>query len=161
MHIGRYEAPCVLTFHSPIGPISIGERDGYLVLLSFTDGRGDCETPILKQAEHELMEYFRGERKEFTVPVRPRGTEYQRRVWQSIMGIPYGETRTYLWVAERAGGSPRSVGNALGSNPIPVIIPCHRVIRADGSLGGFSSGTGLKKRLLEIERLHLDESVLK
>ena len=161
MHTGRYEADCLLTFHSPIGPISIGERDGHLVFLSFTDGTGDCESFLLKQAEHELIEYFRGERREFTVPVRPRGTEYQRRVWESITEIPYGETRTYGWVAERAGGSPRSAGNALGANPIPIIIPCHRVVRADGSIGGFSSGTELKKGLLDMERLHYGESVLK
>ena len=144
-----------------MGPISIGERDGYLVLLSFTDERGRCGSALLKHAENELMQYFQEKLREFTVPIRLEGTEYQRKVWQAIMEIPYGETRTYEWVAERAGGSPRSAGNALGANPIPIIIPCHRVVRKDGSLGGYSSGIAIKRRLIEHERLHLGESVLK
>ena len=158
---GKYDADCVLTFDSPLGPISAGEREGYLVFLSFTDEGGDCESAPLRDAEHELMEYFHGNLMEFTVPLRPQGTEYQRKVWDAALKIPYGEVRTYGWVSGIAGGSPRSAGNALGANPIPIIIPCHRVIRADGSIGGFSSGMEIKRTLMDMERLHLGESVLK
>ncbi len=161
MRTERHDVDCILTFHSPIGPISIGEREGHIVFLSFTDEKGSCGSAPLKDAKYELMQYFQGDLREFTVPIGPEGTEYQRKVWHVIMEIPYGETRTYEWVAERAGGSPRSAGNALRTNPIPIIIPCHRVVRKDGSLGGYSSGLKIKSFLLEHERLHLDESVLK
>ncbi len=161
MRTERYKEDCILTFHSPIGPITIGKRDEYLVFLLFEDRKGDCESNLLKTAEKEIMNYFKGNLREFTVPIRPEGTGYQKKVWRVAMEIPYGEIRTYEWIAEKAGGSPRSAGNALGANPIPIIIPCHRVIRKDGSLGGYSSGTGIKRILIEHERLHLGESVLK
>ena len=80
------------------------------------------------------------------------GTEFQRRVWSVVAGIPCGETRSYSWVAERAGGSPRAVGQALARNPFPFIIPCHRVVGKDGSLTGYAGGLELKRRLLEMER---------
>ena len=81
------------------------------------------------------------------------GTEFERKVWETLKEIPYGETRTYKWLAEKIGKPHafRAVGNALGKNPIPIIFPCHRVIETDGSLGGYSGGTDIKRRLLEIE----------
>lgn len=83
----------------------------------------------------------------------PEGTEFEQRVWSALSGIPFGETRTYKWIAEKIGnpGAVRAVGRALSKNPLPIIIPCHRVIESDGSLGGYSSGTHRKRRLLEME----------
>jgi methylated-DNA-[protein]-cysteine S-methyltransferase len=80
------------------------------------------------------------------------GTEFQRRVWGVVAGIPYGETRSYSWVAQKAGGSPRAVGQALARNPYPLLIPCHRVVGKDGGLGGYTGGVDLKRKLLELER---------
>jgi len=79
-------------------------------------------------------------------------TDFQRRVWGVVAGIPYGETRSYSWVAERVGSSPRAVGQALARNPYPLFIPCHRVVGKDGRLGGYSGGVALKRKLLELER---------
>src|SRR3972149_7055553 len=81
-----------------------------------------------------------------------RATDFQRRVWRVVAGIPYGETRSYSWVAERAGGSPRAVGQALARNPCPLLIHCHRVVGKDGGLGGYTWGVALKRKLLELER---------
>ncbi len=89
---------------------------------------------------------------EIKFKVEPEATEYQRRVWSVVASIPCGETRSYSWVAERAGGSPRAVGQALARNPFPLIIPCHRVVGKDGSLTGYAGGLELKRRLLEMER---------
>ena len=151
------------SFKTSVGFVMLEERDGSIVRLSFLPEkeRYADESPLLLKAETQLKEYFAGERRSFEVPLAPEGTDYQKRVWGAALKIPYGEVRTYRWISEIAGGSPRSAGNALGANPIPIMIPCHRVVRTDGSIGGFSSGTEVKRKLLEIERLHLDESVLK
>ena len=101
----------------------------------------------------ELEEYFQGSLLRFQTPVRPQGTPFQKKVWKVLTRIPTGETRSYGWVAEKAGvpGGARAVGQANGSNPLPLIVPCHRVINADGKIGGFSSGVGQKKWLLQWE----------
>ncbi len=146
-----------------LGPIGIEEKDGAIVSLRFEDfeesERG--ASTLLEEAERQILEYLDGKRRDFDLPLEPHGTEYQKRVWKAVMKIPYGETQTYRWISEMAGGSPRSAGNALGANPIPVLIPCHRVVRSDGSPGGYSSGIRVKKALLDMERLHSGESVLK
>jgi methylated-DNA-[protein]-cysteine S-methyltransferase len=109
-------------------------------------------TPILTHFAHELRLYLTGARMEFTGPLDLRGTTaYERQVYAASRQIPHGETRTYGWVAEAAGGSPRAAGNALGRNPVAIIIPCHRVVGGGGALGGFSSGLALKRRLLALE----------
>ncbi|MBZ0154726.1 MAG: methylated-DNA--[protein]-cysteine S-methyltransferase [Alphaproteobacteria bacterium] len=103
----------------------------------------------------ELDAYFDGTLKEFRQAVRfLRGTDFERRVWDALKEIPYGETRTYGWMADRVGspGAARAAGRALGRNPLPILIPCHRVIGADGSLTGFSCGVEIKKWLLEHEQ---------
>jgi methylated-DNA-[protein]-cysteine S-methyltransferase len=97
---------------------------------------------LLRRAREQLHGYFDGELTQFDLPLAPIGTPYQRRVWQALCAIRYGETRSYLDIARSAGGSARSVGQANGSNPIPLIIPCHRVV-ATTHLGGYSGGDGL------------------
>jgi O-6-methylguanine DNA methyltransferase len=109
---------------------------------------------ILNQATQELSEYVDGKRRNFSVPVDlSHGTPFQRRVWRAILRIPYGRVRSYRWVAEKVGGKQyaRAVGMALGSNPVPIIVPCHRIIAHDGSLGGFGCGLPMKRRLLKLE----------
>lgn len=109
---------------------------------------------ILAQAARELEEYLAGRRTRFEVPLAPRGTEFQRQVWNELLRIPYGETRSYRELAERIGRprAVRAVGSANGRNPLCILVPCHRVIAADGSLGGFSGGLAVKERLLDLER---------
>jgi methylated-DNA-[protein]-cysteine S-methyltransferase len=102
----------------------------------------------------ELAAYLQGEIRSFRTPVRPHGTPFQKRVWKVLARIPYGETRTYGWVARGAGipGGARAVGQANARNPVPLLVPCHRVVAADGTLGGFSSGLRVKRFLLDLER---------
>ncbi len=109
----------------------------------------------VKTVIKELSNYFNGHRLNFKSILNLNiGTEFQRKVWQKIGEIPYGELRTYKWIADEIGNprAVRAVGNAVGKNPVPPIIPCHRVIRSDGKLGGFSSGIALKKWLLKLEK---------
>ncbi len=110
-------------------------------------------TPALRAALDELREYFAGKRRTFTVPVAPAGTEFQRRVWQAISGIPFGATVAYGDLAAALGGLhlARAVGAATAANPLPIIIPCHRVIGADGSMTGYGGGLSMKVWLLQHE----------
>src|SRR5262245_37777899 len=111
-------------------------------------------TPGLRQARTELLRYLTGNSRSFSVPLDiKQGTDFQRRVWRVLRRMPYGSLRSYQWVAGRVGGwrYARAVGNAVGANPIPIIIPCHRVIARDASLGGFSGGLPMKRRLLSLE----------
>lgn len=116
------------------------------------------ETELLKEAGRQLQSYFAGERKEFDLPLAPVGTEFMRRVWDALCEIPYGETRCYQEIAQHISNhkASRAVGLANNRNPIPIFIPCHRVIGKNGKLTGFRSGLNLKKRLLELERQHED-----
>jgi len=114
---------------------------------------------VLECALAELEDYFAGRREEFSVPLSPAGTEFQRRVWLAARQIPYGQTRSYQWVAVHAGNpqAMRAVGNALGANPLMLFIPCHRVLRHDGGLGGFRPGAHWKQLLLAHEQRHQHE----
>jgi methylated-DNA-[protein]-cysteine S-methyltransferase len=109
---------------------------------------------VIKQAVNELQEYFEGRRREFTVPLHPQGTDFQLRVWQVLRTIPYGKTWSYKQVATAAGNpkASRAVGMANNRNPIAIIIPCHRVIGANGRLVGYAGGLDVKEKLLEIEQ---------
>jgi O-6-methylguanine DNA methyltransferase len=109
--------------------------------------------PILKEAIAQLREYFVGNRSKFTIPLAPPGTDFQRQVWDATTQIPYGQTRSYWWVSVRMGNpyAMRAVGNALAANPLLLFIPCHRVVRQDGDLGGFAPGPSWKRFLLEHE----------
>ncbi len=111
----------------------------------------------LADAVEQLQAYFAGELQRFTLPLAPEGTDFQRTVWQALTDIPYGQTISYGQLAASIGrpSASRAVGGANGKNPIPVIIPCHRVIGSDGSLTGFSGGLSLKRRLLRIEGVEL------
>jgi len=112
---------------------------------------------IVDRARVQLDEYFAGTRREFELPLAPAGTEFQHRVWHTLRAIPFGGTISYMELARRIGdpAAVRAVGAANGRNPIPVIIPCHRVIGADGSMIGFGGGIELKKRLLQMEQMAL------
>ncbi len=114
------------------------------------------ETSCERRVAGELAEYFSGTRKDFDVPLSPKGTDFQLLVWQELQRIPYGETRTYGEVARRIGnkGASRAVGAANHHNPIPIVIPCHRVVASGGRLGGFGGGVELKRRMLELEASH-------
>jgi methylated-DNA-[protein]-cysteine S-methyltransferase len=141
-----------VSLHTPIGDISVSEEDGAIVSIDWGWGSRPSETRLLRRARDQLHRYFDGELTAFELPLAPHGTVYRQRVWRALCAIPYGTTRTYLDIAKVAGGSPRSVGQANGSNPIPIIIPCHRVV-ATTHLGGYSGGEGLdtKRWLLALE----------
>ncbi len=141
-----------LSLHSPVGDITLSEEDGHIVALDWGWGRDQHETPLLLAARAQLDAYFDGARRTFDLPLAPAGSPYRRRVWEALCRIPYGETRTYGEIAAVAGGTARSVGQANGNNPIPIVIPCHRVVASTG-LGGYSGGEGLftKRALLALE----------
>ncbi len=109
----------------------------------------NANLPVIR----EISEYLEGKRKNFSIRAHSPGTDFQRRVWQETACVPYGETMSYGRMAARLGmlRAARAVGNALGANPVPLIVPCHRIIRANGSMGGFGAGNGLKEKLLELE----------
>lgn len=141
---------------SPLGAVYLIFTSGVLTNIEFSKP----SNPLLKRREgmtpagKELLEYFARDRQKFTCPTAfIAGTEFEKKVWEALREIPYGETRTYKWLAEKIGRPQafRAVGRALGKNPIPVIFPCHRVIETDGSIGGYSAGIEVKRRLLEIE----------
>lgn len=113
----------------------------------------DDRHPVLSAAREQLEAYFRGELRAFDVPLSLDGTGFQQRVWQELLRIPYGQTRTYLEIARSIGapGAARAVGAANGRNPVAIIVPCHRVVNAGGGLGGYSAGLEFKRRLLEME----------
>ena len=147
----------VLNIPSLVGPLTLVEHDGDLVRLGWGDAPDDLPdgqpTPILAESARQLAAYFGGTLTKFTLPLAPRGSHYQKRIWGAMNEIPYGETWTYGLLATRAGTVPRAVGGACGANPIPIILPCHRVIAANGKAGGFSGKGGIitKMALLDIE----------
>jgi len=111
-------------------------------------------SPLLKSAAQQMEEYFQGKRRIFDLPIKPQGTQFQQSVWRAIAKIPFGETRCYDSIARELYTAPRAVGMAVGKNPLLILIPCHRVIRKSGALGGFSGGEGVstKQQLLSLER---------
>ena len=142
-----------LSLHTPLGEVTISEDGDAIVALDWGRGRDQEATPLLCQARDELQEYFDGKRMSFDLPLAPEGSDFQKRVWAALCAIPPGETRSYADIARAVGSAPRAVGGANGANPIPLFIPCHRVIAADGSLGGYSGGDGpaTKRYLLDHE----------
>ena len=141
-----------LSFHSPLGAVTLSEEDGAIVALDWGWGRDQDQTPLLLQAREQLSAYLDGELDRFDLPLSPTGTPYRRRIWSALQAIPFGSTRTYQELAHQVGGSARSVGQANGANPIPILIPCHRVVARTG-LGGYTGGEGLetKRTLLALE----------
>ena len=142
-----------LSLHTPLGEVTISEDGGAVVALDWGRGRDQEATPLLRDACDQLQEYFDGKRMSFDLPLAPEGSDFQKRVWAALCAIPPGETRSYADIARTIGSAPRAVGGANGANPIPLFIPCHRVIAADGSLGGYSGGDGpaTKRYLLDHE----------
>ena len=150
---------------SPVGELRIVERNGSVVAIEFSpfrppsDGRPlgarDDDHPVLRETVRQLTAYFRRDLKEFDLPLAPDGTDFQRRVWDQLLAIAYGETASYGQIAHRLGhtnAASRAVGLANGRNPIPIVIPCHRVIGADGTLTGSAGGMERKQTLLELEQ---------
>lgn len=144
-------------FETPLGYMALGEEEGHITRLYLpntpTPRLMPHETPLLSRAREQLLGYLAGERKEFDLPLAPQGTPFQQKVWKTLREIPWGETRSYKDIALAADCPKgfRAVGMANHRNPIPIFIPCHRVIAADGSLGGYAGGLELKKALLTIE----------
>ncbi|MFJ7076946.1 methylated-DNA--[protein]-cysteine S-methyltransferase [Streptomyces sp. NPDC098781] len=146
---------------SPYGPLTLVAEDGVLCGLYMTEQRhrpaeetfGTRDQTPFAEAEEQLEAYFAGELKEFTLELSLRGTPFQRTVWEQLRQIPYGETRSYGQLADALGnsGASRAVGLANGKNPIGIIVPCHRVVGASGSLTGYGGGLARKQRLLDFE----------
>jgi len=141
-----------------IGRVGIAESGGTLTGLfsddfSIPPGYRTTDTLLLEEAFRQLESWLAGEIREFSLPLAPAGTEFMLRVWAALQDIPYGQTRTYRDIAIRLGipGASRAVGAACASNPLPIFIPCHRVVRSDGTHGGYLGGPELKRFLLELE----------
>ncbi len=141
---------------TPLGTLYLTFNGSVLTGITFLRPRGIIfrSGHATAVAKNELTEYFDGGRTDFSCETSfEEGSEFERQVWNTLKEVPYGETRTYKWLAGRIGRprASRAVGNALGKNPIPIIFPCHRIIESDGSIGGYSSGVDIKRRLIEIE----------
>lgn len=150
------------TIDSPVGALLLAADDDGMRLIEFNAPRHpmphgenwrEGDSALLRTARIQLIEYFNGARRMFNLSLAPRGTEFQRSVWRTLSGIPYGETISYAQLATRVGkpGAMRAVGAANGRNPLPIVLPCHRVIGADGSLTGFGGGLPAKRFLLTLE----------
>lgn len=144
-----------LAYNSPVGPLTLFEEDGVIIAVEWgwPPESEDAPAPVLEQARDQLDAYFEGRLKEFDLPLAPMGTAFQKKVWQAMSRIPFGATRTYGDLATELGTSPRALGGACGRNPIPIIIPCHRILGSNGGLGGYSGmdGTDTKAFLLRLE----------
>lgn len=155
---------------SPVDPLLLAADDDGLVAVWFSPHKGieqaertsgddwvrDDDHPVLTAARDQLAAYFAGERREFDLPLAPRGTGFQLRVWERLRAIPYGTTRSYGAIAAELGldpGASRAVGLANGANPLSIVVPCHRVVGANGSLTGYGGGMERKRALLDLEGL--------
>ena len=151
-----------IAYDSPVGVLTIVADENSLVALTLAGqkyeerhlpaGAQERETPLLAAARAWLDRYFAGERPvPEDLPLVPRGTEFQKTVWRELLNIPYGKLTTYGGLARKLGTSARAVGSAVGRNPLSIVVPCHRVVGADGSLTGYAGGVENKRRLLELE----------
>jgi methylated-DNA-[protein]-cysteine S-methyltransferase len=153
---------------SPVGKLKLVASSNALVAVLWERERPnrvkldtmtlDPQQPILLETERQLAEYFSGERIQFDLPLQPDGSEFQKKVWQALREIPFGQTRSYLDLAKALGSSKaaRAVGTANGKNPLSIIVPCHRVVGADGSLTGFAGGLETKAALLALENRSIE-----
>lgn len=149
----------IFFYETDIGGIGIEDNGEYITQLYFLKDEKPKdfiinETPLIKEASRQLEEYLKGRRRDFNIPLSPQGTEFQKRVWKVLESIPYGQTWSYKNVAEKVGSPKayRAVGMANNRNPISIIIPCHRVIGANGKLVGYGGGLGIKEYLLDLEK---------
>lgn len=144
-----------LSFLSPVGYIIIAEQNGKLTELKFSEKPSlqNVETALLLNVKKQIEDYFSGKLKDFDCEIKTKGTEFQQQVWKELLKIPYGQTTSYKKIAENIGKPKaiRAVANAIGKNPISIIIPCHRVIGSDGKLRGYRYGLKIKKFLLDLE----------
>lgn len=146
------------SYHTALGTITIFSDGQSIIRLAFGPAGANvaAETPLLREAYLQIAQYLGGTRFDFDLPLNPQGTAFQHQVWRTLQAIPYGQTRTYRQIAAEVGNpqAARAVGMANNRNPLPILIPCHRVIGADGSLTGYASGLALKQALLKLERCH-------
>lgn len=149
------------TYETILGSVTFVEEDGALLAITTHRSYEDIEqeTALIKEAYRQLSEYLKGERKAFDLPLKPRGTDFQKRVWRALCDIPYGETRSYKQIAEAIGNpkAVRAVGMANNRNPITIIVPCHRVIGANGKLVGYGGGLEMKEFLLRLEKVSISK----
>ena len=150
----------IFFYDTPVGKLIIGEENGSITRVTWTQLPKNYlqeETELILKCKHQLDEYFAGKRTSFDLPLAPKGTTFQQKVWSALQEIPYGTVCTYKDIAV-AIGNPKgcqAVGGANGKNPIAIIIPCHRVIGKNGKLVGYAGGMENKKFLLELEKSHL------
>lgn len=146
-----------VSMNSPVGPLTLFEEAGALIVLEWGRVPAANPSPLLAEATRQLTAYFDGHLRDFDLPLNPAGTEFQQRVWTAMRNIPYGATETYGDLAKRVDGVARAVGGACGANPLPILIPCHRVTGAGGRLTGYSAGEGVetKRNLLRLEGARL------
>jgi methylated-DNA-[protein]-cysteine S-methyltransferase len=142
-----------LSLHTPVGDITLSEDGGALVSVDWGWAEGQRETALLKRARKQLQDYFDGNRQDFDLPLNPHGTDLQKKIWAGMCAIPYGTTLAYGELGKQVGTIARVVGNACGRNPLPILIPCHRVLAAHGKLGFYSGegGVDTKVALLRLE----------
>jgi methylated-DNA-[protein]-cysteine S-methyltransferase len=141
-----------IAIDSPVGCLTLSATPEAIISIAWTDDPQGEPNALLVEARRQLEAYFAGRLSIFDLPVTPSGSAFDKRVWQAMQRIPYGQTRSYGELAMEVGSAPRAIGGACGRNPIPIVIPCHRVLARNG-LGGYSGGAGLptKQRLLDLE----------
>ncbi|HWD58958.1 MAG TPA: methylated-DNA--[protein]-cysteine S-methyltransferase [Stellaceae bacterium] len=150
-----------LSISSAVGDLVLAEEDGAIIAIRWREAAGGNGSPLLAEAARQIEAYFAGELTTFDLPLRPAGSKFEQAVWAAMKDIPYGETRCYGDLAAATGSAPRAVGRACGRNPIPIVIPCHRVL-GKGWMGGYSGAGGLKTKtaLLTLEGALTLEPVL-
>ena len=136
----------ILNVDSPLGPLTLTATDDAITRLGWDDGADRAPSPLLRKAADQITAYFSGNLQAFALPLHAAGTDFQKRVWSAMAEIPYGETRTYGELASLLGTGARAVGGACGANPIPIIVPCHRVVGAADTPGGYSGKGGLSTK---------------
>ncbi|MAZ03441.1 MAG: cysteine methyltransferase [Sneathiella sp.] len=145
-----------LSLHSPVGDLTVTEEDGVIISLDWgwVPAEWQNRTPLLERAVDQLNRYFDGEIGDFDLPLDPPGTAFQKKVWSEMLKIPAGQTKSYGEIAKILNSAAQPVGTACGANPIPIIIPCHRILAAGGKMGGYSGLGGLetKTALLRLEK---------
>ena len=149
----------IFFYDTDIGKIGIEEKNGFIVKVHFGSNtsfkdKDIKEVDVIKKAYVELNNYLNGDIKEFTIPLKLEGTEFMKEVWNGLLKIPYGETLSYKELGEKIGRpkAARAIGLACNKNPIPIFIPCHRIVGSNGNLTGYLGGINIKKKLLEIEK---------
>lgn len=142
-----------LSMHTPVIDLTLSELDGAIIALDWGWSPFQEPSPLLLEAKRQLDAYFDGDLTQFNLPLKPMGTKHQEKVWRAMQEIPYGKTRTYGIIAKEIGSAAQAVGSACGRNPIPILIPCHRIVAHAGKLGGYSGDGGLytKRALLVLE----------